>query len=638
MALTSALFPILVLAGIFMRTVQAGGLSGMQEWFYPLMTLHGVGMAGVWFVASMACASDALSRHVQPSERIGRVALAGTLIGVVLLLVCVRLGRFAAGWYFLYPLPLKGEWPAWAAVTFLLSLTALGATWLVWTLDLLRAIARRYTLPQALGWHMLAGRSEPALPPLVLITTVSLIAGVAALLSGVVVLVLYYLELFAGLANDALLMKNLTFFFGHTLVNLSMYLGVGLVYEVLPDYAGRPWKANRVVAISWNAVLLIVLSAYFHHLYLDFAQPGALQTLGHFASYASAIPAAVVTIFGALLLVYRSRMRWTLASLLLFLGLSGWAIGGVALRAAGLGDELEEIVHVDRVRGGRVEGIVVVAADDVLRGAVEPPRLDRGAKCGDDDVQAVRAHARLDAGPEQIGQLVPMRGDPVLQDQQLEPLERLAPPECLRRDLLPVLEHVEGAEAADRKPRRGRVGGPRRQEAAAQAQRRPSSVLSIESRRAARAPRSTRPSRCVLPAAPCSMCESGSQASASRDGPGSGRMAQPPRAALTGSPSPGALRACVLRTGQRRQGALPNGCRPPATTSQQWRPTAVQAVRCSARAVGSGQPRMRKCSSTQRTGGTARRARVCRTPACRLPRAAGRTGPLALHQQSPTPG
>jgi cytochrome c oxidase subunit 1 len=42
------------------------------------------------------------------------------------------------------------------------------------------------------------------------------------------------------------------------------------------------------------------------------------------------VPAAVVSIFGALLLVYRSRMRWNLVSLLMCFGVMGWAIGGVA--------------------------------------------------------------------------------------------------------------------------------------------------------------------------------------------------------------------------------------------------------------------------------------------------------------------
>ena len=329
MLVTFILFPVLVLLGIFMRTVQAGGLEGLQSWFYPMMTLHGLGMAGVWYVAAMACTSEALSRYVAPSAAVRQLAILGTLAGVVLLLVSVFLGRFAAGWYFLYPLPFQGEWPAWSSVVFLLSLTVLGATWLVWSLDLLRAIAQRYTLPQALAWHYLAGRTQPEVPPVVLISTVSLIAGVAALLSGVILLVLFFVELLGGPASDPLLMKNLTFFFGHTIVNLAMYLGVGVVYETLPAYAGRPWKMNRIVSLAWNTVLLIVLVAYFHHLYMDFVQPGVLQTIGQIASYASAIPSAVVTIFGALLLVYRARMRWNLASLLMFLGLAGWAIGGI---------------------------------------------------------------------------------------------------------------------------------------------------------------------------------------------------------------------------------------------------------------------------------------------------------------------
>jgi len=329
MAITFVLFPVLVLAGVYMRAVQADGLVGFQTWFYPMMTLHGVGMVGVWFVAAMACAADVLSKYTEPSPGIGRLAIAGTVLGVLLLLASVFLGRFAAGWYFLYPLPLQGEWPLWSTVVFLLSITVLGATWLIWALDLLRAIAARYSLAHALGWHYLAGRTQPELPPVILIVTVSLIAAIAALLAGVITLVLFYGELVAGVNNDALLMKNLVFFFGHTLVNLSMYLGVAVAYDVLPEYAGRPWKTNRIVVMSWNAVLLIVLVAYFHHLYMDFVQPGILQYLGQIASYVSAIPAAVVTIFGALLLVYRARMTWNLASLLFFVGLAGWAIGGV---------------------------------------------------------------------------------------------------------------------------------------------------------------------------------------------------------------------------------------------------------------------------------------------------------------------
>jgi cytochrome c oxidase subunit I len=77
-------------------------------------------------------------------------------------------------------------------------------------------------------------------------------------------------------------------------------------------------------------VLLLVMFAYLHHLYMDFAQPRWLQVTGQLSSYLISVPAAVVTIFSTLVLIYGSTMRWRLPSVLLFLGVMGWAIGGVA--------------------------------------------------------------------------------------------------------------------------------------------------------------------------------------------------------------------------------------------------------------------------------------------------------------------
>lgn len=331
-AVTLILFPILVLLGLLMRGIQADALPAAQGLFYPAMTLHGLGNVGVWFVASMVVALVVISGHVPLSPGVSWFAFFGTVLGVVLLLVAVLLGRFAAGWYFLYPLPLmsQGAWPTWASVTFLLSLTVLGATWLVWSLATLLAISKKFTLAQALGWHYFGNDATPEVPPSILIVTVSMIANIACLVSGVVVLCLFYWHAFTGQAADALLMKNLTFFFGHVLVNISMYLGVAAVYEILPVYTNKPWKTNRITVISWNSVLLIVLLAYFHHLYLDFVQPSALQYIGQVASYVSSLPAALVTLFGALTLIFRSSMKWNITTTFLVLGLMGWGIGGMA--------------------------------------------------------------------------------------------------------------------------------------------------------------------------------------------------------------------------------------------------------------------------------------------------------------------
>jgi cytochrome c oxidase subunit 1 len=328
------LFPVLAILGLLMRTQQGGYFQAVPpEYFYAIMTLHGLGMVGLWFVAGMATLSVLLARYVKPTVALSWLAYGATLAGVVLLLGATLIGRLGVGWYFLYPLPFHsgGTWPGWATAALFAALAIMGVGWTLWTGDLLWAIARRYRLSQALGWHYLGGDPTPEVPPIIIISTVSFIGVLAGLVAAVVILVLVGVEQLSGtFTNDALLIKNLTFYFGHMLVNITMYLGVAMVYEVLPSYAGRPWKTNTLVVVAWNFVLLLVMFAYLHHLYMDFAQPQWLQVAGQLSSYLISVPAAVVTIFSTLVLLYGSTMRWRLPSLMLFLGVLGWAIGGVA--------------------------------------------------------------------------------------------------------------------------------------------------------------------------------------------------------------------------------------------------------------------------------------------------------------------
>ncbi|MGE3707107.1 MAG: cbb3-type cytochrome c oxidase subunit I, partial [Vicinamibacterales bacterium] len=327
------LFPVLAVLGLLMRTVQGGFFPTLPpEWFYAVMTLHGLGMAGLWFVAGMAGLAFLLSRYVKPTLGVSWLAFGATLAGVGLLLAATLIGRLGVGWYFLYPLPFHagGTWPAWATTSLFAALAIMGVGWTLWAADLLWAVARRYSISQALGWSYLAGSPEPPVPPIILIGTVSLISVLAGLVAAVVLLVLVGVEqLGPGLPNDALLMKNLTFYFGHMLVNITLYLGVAMLYEVLPAYVGRPWKTNGLVVGAWNLTLLLVSFAYLHHLYMDFVQPRWVQVLGQISSYLISLPASVVTIFSALFLVYRANLRWRLAPILLVLGVMGWAIGGV---------------------------------------------------------------------------------------------------------------------------------------------------------------------------------------------------------------------------------------------------------------------------------------------------------------------
>lgn len=328
-----ALFVILALLGLVMRLTQADVLGSLPpETFYAILTLHGLGMVGTWYVGAMAGVSHQLTRFVSPSLAVSRWVFAATLAGVVLLIVSTLVGRFGTGWYFLHPLPFfsSGVWPEWATGAFFGALAVLGVAWTIWTLDLLRAIARRYSLGGALAWHQLRGRPGPETPAFILVVTATLISAIAAFVAAVLVLVLYGSEwLIADVTSDSLLMKNLIFFFGHGLVNITMYLGVALVYDLLPRYSSRSLSTNRVVAVAWNLAIFLVLLVYFHHLYMDFAQPRLFQYVGQIGSYVISIPAAVISIFSTLYLVYRAQVRWNLASLFLFFGVMGWAVGGV---------------------------------------------------------------------------------------------------------------------------------------------------------------------------------------------------------------------------------------------------------------------------------------------------------------------
>ncbi len=63
-------------------------------------------------------------------------------------------------------------------------------------------------------------------------------------------------------AIDPLLAKNMIYFFGHIFINASIYMAVIAVYEIIPEYTGRPWKTSRVFVAAWSAVLLFVMAVY----------------------------------------------------------------------------------------------------------------------------------------------------------------------------------------------------------------------------------------------------------------------------------------------------------------------------------------------------------------------------------------
>ncbi len=329
------LFPVMITLGLLMRLNQGEVIDLGIDNFYVIMTLHGLGMAGILYSMAFAGLWYLLSKkYVNLNLKTGYFVYFAVLIGVVGVTISTLIGKFGAGWYLLYPLPFKGTfWSSWSTLLIIISLIILGVAWLIGNIHVVFALAREYGgLGNILGWQYF-GKKEPEreLPPVVLISAVSLIPGILAFIAGAIFLIMYLLQNFEpGLTFDNLLVKNLIFFFGHTLVNITLYCCLGWVYTIMPEYTHRDWKVNKLLVWAWSGTFFFILFAYFHHLYMDFAQPKGLQYAGQLASYFSAIPATAVTMFGMIAQVYHAKLKWSIVPLSFLMGVAGWAIGGFA--------------------------------------------------------------------------------------------------------------------------------------------------------------------------------------------------------------------------------------------------------------------------------------------------------------------
>jgi cytochrome c oxidase subunit 1 len=332
-----SLLLILGLAGLLMRGIQSGLLGFLDSWFYPILTLHGIGMVALVALIPLAGCWYLFAQRVPMSIGLWKICYAATVLAVVFVLISTLIGRFGTGWTFLYPLPFMsaGAWDVWSFVPFLLAVTIVVVVVLAIDIEFLYRGIRTYGgIGRMYGLEYLAnphppddGRPRTDLATIAM-TTTALTWIPAALLGAVLVVLLLLQVVMPDFSISALLAKNLTFFAGHMLVNVGLYMAAALLYVILPAYANRPWRVARYVVIGWLATTVALWFAFYHHLYQDFAQPDAVQVIGQVFSYVSAFPALVVTLFGGVMLVWRSKIRWSAAPLFMYLGMIGWAVGG----------------------------------------------------------------------------------------------------------------------------------------------------------------------------------------------------------------------------------------------------------------------------------------------------------------------
>lgn len=335
MILAGVVLILMMVLGLVMRLNQAALIEIDPALFYQIMTAHGAGMVGTAGLTGAAILWYFMGRHVRLTAVVWHIFLGLFLLGVVLILGSIFIGGYAGAWTFLYPLPAisGGLWTGGAAAFFLLGYVSIGVGFLLMHLEVGRQLISAYGgISGALAWPVAfgSGRPEDAPPASVVAAMASTIFNVIGIVVGAAVLVASLVNLLVpGFEVNALLAKNMIYIFGHIFINASIYMAVIAVYEIVPEYTGKPWKTSRVFAISWSLVLVLVIAVYPHHLLQDVAMPVWALAMGQIISYLSGIPLLAVTAFSLVVYLRAGPIKWDLAVSLLVLGVAGWSVGSV---------------------------------------------------------------------------------------------------------------------------------------------------------------------------------------------------------------------------------------------------------------------------------------------------------------------
>jgi len=362
-ALIAISFVNFIIAGafaLFMRTDQAGVSVTSAQTFYQLLTAHGLGMFVGWqFPFSFGLTFFLLAYFLKRplySYRLALFASVFTLVSFYLMLVSIGMG-FAAGWYYLFPLPFysAGAWTAASAALFLL--TALGeeAGFVIFAYVALRTVystkiqgfgqskyysqSSFYRFIQSIGLDAYMPTSTwNRLDPFPLPVIGVVVAILVLLFSTPSVMLEQILGLLQIAAPpfdlNALLAKNLFWLYGHPIVYFAFFIIIGLYYFLMSTFANRRLPSERWARVPWPLLLVSGVGVYSHHLFMDVNQPVWINVFSQSMSYVIGF-ASGITVFTLLAVMWRSRFKWSTASMFIVASIAGWIIGGFIGEEAG---------------------------------------------------------------------------------------------------------------------------------------------------------------------------------------------------------------------------------------------------------------------------------------------------------------
>jgi cytochrome c oxidase subunit 1 len=348
---------ILAVAGILgmlLRDSQADVGRLGKNWWYALMTAHGLGAFLGWAGFSvMGVGYWVLAEVGFPVRRLGRALAEATywlmVGGVAAIVVSTLFLHFGGSWVFLYPLPFHatGAWGRASTGIFLSGVLAVGLSIVTWCLAILNTTVspalhavssswlNRFGLSIGFGFlwpKRFATNPRPVPYPVIPLTVIAVDMVIATLPLAVLLVEMIVQTYVPSWHVDPLLAKNVLWWFGHPVVYLLLFPAVAVYYLLVPRYAGRALVSGNVITVGWTIAIVANVIVWAHHVYLDYpvnSPQAAIDTAMQPLTFSLTIVSAL-SLYSLFFTIFRSRYTWNAAGTALFFGILSWFSSGLS--------------------------------------------------------------------------------------------------------------------------------------------------------------------------------------------------------------------------------------------------------------------------------------------------------------------
>ena len=268
--------------------------------------------------------------------RLPKIAYFLFVIGFILIIIATLFGTFGGSWVFLFPIIYYGYWDPWATSVWVLGVIFAGLGIIVANYEILMTIrSAGYSLIASFGFEAFKPKPKKGykVPTPVVPLAVNAFGMIIATVPFAVLLILFFINSFldAGsrIAIDALVAKNVLWWFGHPIVYQLLFPVAGMAYYMAMRITKSNVVGEQITKITWAMALVIQNIIGSHHLYQDIIQPVPIQVTEQILTYAITLP-SVSSIFVIVGTLWARDFEWDLAPKYLYLAGLGWLLAGMS--------------------------------------------------------------------------------------------------------------------------------------------------------------------------------------------------------------------------------------------------------------------------------------------------------------------